>query len=107
MLYYSRLHTVHINPLLKESFDLCKMLDSEHTYSWITYIKDIISDTAFDVKKAKSCQTSKSVKSNASYIKTELSKYYDNITYNKISSLNDQNKIVLYKSLKKELGKEF
>lgn len=106
LLYYARLHTTNINPLLKESFDLCKTLDSEHIYSWVTYIKDIISDTDIDVNKINSCKTSKNLKSVKAYVKSEISEYYDNMANNKIKNLNEQNKLFLYKSLKTDLGKE-
>lgn len=36
LLYFARLHNNNINPLLKESFEVCKVLDSQNVYCWYT-----------------------------------------------------------------------
>ena len=45
ILYLARLHTDKVNPLLKESLILSKSLDSQGTYSWFTFVKNITSET--------------------------------------------------------------
>jgi hypothetical protein len=43
----SRLHTDNVNPLLKEALILSKSFDSQGTYSWFTFVKNITSDSGF------------------------------------------------------------
>lgn len=96
-----------INPLLKESFDLNKELDSENIYSWETYIKDIITEMDLDCERLSSCTTKTNIFSIKSYVKDKSLNYYTNLNYVKLSNLNNQNKIFLYKSLKSDFEKEF
>ena len=49
-LYLLRLNNDNINPLLKESFHLSKILDKEGFYSWFTYAKSIVSESGFDIE---------------------------------------------------------
>ena len=42
--YLARLHTDNVNPLLKEALILSKSLDSQGTYSWFTFVKNIPSN---------------------------------------------------------------
>jgi hypothetical protein len=42
LLYFARLYTTKLNPLLKESFLLCQNLDSQGIYTWFSYAKSII-----------------------------------------------------------------
>ena len=44
ILYLARLHTDNVNPLLKEALILSKSLDSQGTYSWFTFVKNITSN---------------------------------------------------------------
>jgi hypothetical protein len=47
IVYLARLHTDNLNPLLKEAFELSKSLDSQGVYSWYTYVKKTLNQTAF------------------------------------------------------------
>ena len=40
LLYFARLYTTKLNPLLKESFLLCQNLDSQGIYTWFSYAKE-------------------------------------------------------------------
>jgi hypothetical protein len=48
LLYFARLYTTKLNPLLKESFLLCQNLDSQGIYTWFSYAKSIIDETGLD-----------------------------------------------------------
>ena len=43
-LYPLRLSNDNINPLLKDTFHLNKILDNDGFYSWFTYAKNIVSE---------------------------------------------------------------
>jgi succinate dehydrogenase flavin-adding protein (antitoxin of CptAB toxin-antitoxin module) len=49
LLYFARLYTTKLNPLLKESFLLCQNLDSQGIYTWFSYAKSIIDETGLDI----------------------------------------------------------
>ena len=42
--YLSRLHNENINPVLKEAFNLAKILDNINMYSWFTYARNIAAE---------------------------------------------------------------
>ena len=77
-LYLARLHTDTVNSLLKEALVLSKSLDSQGTYSWFTFVKNITSDqNIFD--KTSNCKNLKEVKSLKPFIKRELKNKYAKI----------------------------
>ena len=106
ILYLARLHTDNVNPLLKETLILSKSLDSQGTYSWFTFVKNITSDqNIFD--KTSNCKNLKEVKSLKPFIKRELKNKYKQMCENKIKSFNENSKMFLYKKLKLNLEREF
>jgi hypothetical protein len=77
-LYLARLHTDTVNSLLKEALVLSNSLDSQGTYSWFTFVKNITSDqNIFD--KTSNCKNLKEVKSLKPFIKRELKNKYAKI----------------------------
>ena len=77
ILYLARLHTDNVNPLSKEALVLSKSVDSQGTYSWFTFVKNITSDqNIFD--KTSNCKNLKEGKSLKPFIKRELKKIYIN-----------------------------
>ena len=67
IVYLSRIHTDNVNPLLKEALILSKSLDSQGTYSWFTFVKNITLDqNIFD--KTSNCKNLKEVKSLKPFI---------------------------------------
>ena len=100
--YLSRLHMDDINPLLKDAFQLCKVLDSENNYSWFTYAKDICSDIGIDINDLGKCKNVKNLNNFQKIFKKQIDNYYNNILSNKILQLNEDNKIFLYKYFKQE-----
>ena len=106
ILYLARLHTDNVNPLLKEALILSKSLDSQGTYSWFTFVKNIISDqNIFD--KTSNCKNLNEVKSLKPFIKRELKNNYKQMCENKIKSFNENSKMFLYKKPKLNLEREF
>jgi hypothetical protein len=49
-----------IKPLLMQSVEVYKILDSQHVYSWYGYINDIVQQ---EMHKRSSCKTMKNIKS--------------------------------------------
>ena len=49
LLYFTRLYTTKLNPLLKEPFLLCQNLDSQGIYTWFSYAKSIIDETGLNI----------------------------------------------------------
>ena len=47
ILCLARLHADNLNPLLKETFEPSKSLDSQGVYSWYTYVKKTLNQPAF------------------------------------------------------------
>jgi hypothetical protein len=41
MMYYSRIHSDKINPLIKEAFNLNKSMHANDIFTWYTFAKDI------------------------------------------------------------------
>ena len=105
-IYLARLHTEKINPLLKEALKLTKSLDSLGTYSWYTYVKNILTDEDL-LNKIENCKNLKEVHS----IKTQIKRYFEDkyisLINNKLKSYDETNKLCLYKEIKQSLDKEF
>ena len=100
------LHTDNVNPLLKEALILSKSLDSQGTYSWFTFVKNITSDqNIFD--KTSNCKNLKEVKSLKPFIKRELKNKYKQMCENKIKSFNENSQMFFYKKLKLNLERTF
>ena len=104
ILYLARLHPDNVNPLLKEALVLSKSLDSQGTYSWFTFVKNITSDqNIFD--KTSNCKYLKEVKSLKPFIKRELKNKYKQMCENKIKSFNENSKMFLYIKAQIKFGK--
>ena len=107
LLFLARLQTENINPLLKESFEACKMLDSQNIYSWYTYVKSIISENSADFIRLTTCKTLKEVKTLKNSIKEAIFNQYDKLCKTSIEKLNERNKLFLYKLLKINTDRDF
>ena len=107
ILYWARLNTENINPLLKESYTLSKHLDSQGVYTWSTFIKDSTQEMNIDIQKVMSCQNMEQVNKLKTWIKNITSKFYSELLENKINSLNENNKLFLYKNIKVKQDQEF
>lgn len=49
ILYFCRLQTDPINPLLKEAFSLCKSVDSDGIYTWYSFIGNIFKELDLEI----------------------------------------------------------
>jgi hypothetical protein len=49
MLYFCRLQTDPINPLLKEAFSICKSVDSDGIYIWYSFIGNIFKELDLEI----------------------------------------------------------
>ena len=49
MLYFCRLQTDPINPLLKEAFSICKSVYSDGIYSWYSFIGNICKELDLEI----------------------------------------------------------
>ena len=68
LLYFTRLYTTKLNPLLKESFSLCQNLDSQG----FSYTKNIIDETGLDILQLQNTTSSNQVKLPKKYVKSTL-----------------------------------
>ena len=46
---FCRLQTDPINPLLKETFSICKFVDSDGTYTWHSFIRNIFKELDLEI----------------------------------------------------------
>ena len=89
LLYFARLYTTILNPLLKESFLLCQNLDSQGIYTWFSYAKSIIDETGLDILHLQNTTSSDQVKLPKKYVrKSTLKFYYENLINNTLSKLD-------------------
>ena len=84
----------------KESFEVCKVLDSQNVYCWYTYINDMVPKDMIEMDKLSSCKTKKDIKSLKPVLKSELKNHYIKLSNLYIECLTEQNKLFLYKHLK-------
>jgi hypothetical protein len=54
MLYFCRLNTGKINPLLKEAYEMNKNLDGEGLYTWYTFAHNTFEEMGLDIKDSES-----------------------------------------------------
>ena len=106
LIYFSRLHTEEINPLLREALELTKLLDQKGVYSWSTYIKDILRNLNLE-SELFSSHTDKEFKSLKLKIKNEVIDKYKSIYRNKLNSFDETSKLCLYKNIKESTEPEF
>ena len=106
LIYLARLNTEKINPLLKEAFELSKSLNSSGTYSWYTYIKNIVHDDDL-FSKIENCKNLKEVHSIKIQVKRYIEEKYKSLVHNKLYSYDETNKLCFYKEIKQSLNKEF
>ena len=107
LLYFARLCTTKLNPLLKECFLLCcQNLDSQGIYTWFSYAKSIIDETGFNILQLQNTTISNQVKLPKKYGKSTLKLYYENLVNNKLSKLDQKSKLYLFSNLKQNLSVE-
>ena len=103
---YSCKGTINLNPLLKESFIMCKELDEVGTYSWYTYAKNVLKETDIEMEKI-NCKTIFESKKIKLFASERVSNFYKEMIIKKLNDLTNNNKIYLYKYLKLENNMEY
>ena len=93
--------STNLNPLVKEAYLLSKKLHENGTYSWFSYINEILSECnlhniIIDPNQPYSKRQIKNI------IKLNVKKEYEDKFFNKLDSLDESNKLFIYKTLKKE-----
>ena len=59
ILYFCRLQTDPINPLLKEAFSICKSVDSDGIYTWNSFIGNIFKELDLEITDFENLKISK------------------------------------------------
>ena len=108
MLYFSRIHTNEINPLVKEALNLNKSLYNEGIYTWYTFVEEIFSEVELDKNNFTEFDKSfTNVKHRIKNIfKKAVQEKYEKMTLDKLSNIDDSSKLFLYSKLKTELKLE-
>ena len=97
--YLGRLNNDKLNPLLREAYELTKILDNEGIYTWFTYAKNVVKESNNDLNKITGCKNLKEVKRLKNEIKSNVIKYYKSLNAKKLEKLNYDNKNFLYKHI--------
>ena len=102
LLYEDRLHQNDINPLLKESYSVSKLLHLKGIYSWFTYIDHVRSNNQLCVcnnaiNQNMNCSCKISV--NKVLYKRELGNQYIKKYEEKLQNLDTNSKLILFKSI--------
>ena len=102
LLYEERLSQNNINPLLNESYLLCKKLHQNGIYSWYTYINHVRKTNNLFECNSRHNENSGSLYSNKScktYFKKELGNCYTSLYEDKLKNLDQNSELQLFKSV--------
>ena len=104
LLYFARLNSLDVNPLVTEAFNINKEMHNEGIYTWYSFAKNIFEE--FDLEDADINQFDKSFNqikhSLKKKIKSAIHDTYSKKVQSKLSSLTDSSKIFLYSKIKSE-----
>ena len=101
LLYEERLFNRETNPLLKECYNVSKMLHLNGIYSWYTYINHIRDE--LNVKKSNNCEnihTKSSNRISKIYFKKETSDHFYKQYQERILNLDQNSKLQIFKAIK-------
>jgi hypothetical protein len=108
MLYYSRIQSDGINPLVKETFNINKNISNENIYIWYTFATEIFKEVELNKNNFEDFNKPfllvKDTFKNT-FKKTIKEKYEERIL-EKISNLDDSSKLFLYSKLKAHIKLE-
>ena len=108
MLYYSRILSYGINPLVKEAININKNISNENIYTWYTFATEIFKEVELNKNNFEDFNKPfllvKDTFKNT-FKKTIKEKYEEKIL-EKISSLDDSSKLFLYSKLKTDIKLE-
>jgi hypothetical protein len=108
MVYFSRLNTNNINPLVAEALKVNTNLHEEDIYSWYTFANNIFKE--FDLNIENYSNMDKSLEKVKYAIQTQLRKSLQksieiNLKKN-FHHISDESKLFLYSKLKSSIGLE-
>jgi hypothetical protein len=108
MVYFSRLNTNNINPLVAEALKVNTNLHEEDIYSWYIFANNIFKE--FDLNIENYSNIDKSFEKVKYSLKTQLRKVvtekYRNKFKEKLSLYSDESKLFLYSKLKSSIDLE-
>jgi hypothetical protein len=103
MVYFSRLNTNNINPLVAEALKIHKNVHEEDIHSWYTFVNNIFKE--FDLNIENYSNIDESFEKVKYFIKTQLRKVVTE-KYKKLASCSHESKLFLYSKLKCSIGLE-
>ena len=108
MMYFTRLNTNKINPLVIESLKVNKILHNDGIYTWYTFASNIFKEFELDIENYKNFD--KSFKQIKSSMKKQFNKVvkenYENQFRKKLSAITDDSKLFLFSKIKQNIGIE-
>jgi hypothetical protein len=104
MLYYSRILSDGINPLVKEAFNINKNISNENIYTWYTFATEIFKEVNNFEDFNKPFLLVKDTFKNT--FKKIIKEKYEEKILEKISNLDDCSKLFLYSKLKTDIKLE-
>ena len=104
MLYYSRILSDGINPLVKEAFNINKNISNENIYTWYTIATEIFKEVNNFEDFNKPFLLVKDTFKNT--FKKIIKEKYEEKILEKISNLDDSSKLFLYSKLKTDIKLE-
>lgn len=98
--YLARISNNNNNPLLVDAYHLSKCLHSKGSYSWYSFAENICSYNKIDMKDIENIDYKKEKCSFSKTIKNQLQENYEQLFFQKMKSLTDNNKLFLYSKVK-------
>lgn len=108
LLYFSRLNTEQVNPLVKEACKVNKKLHDIGMYTWYTHVFKIFEEFDLDINEFENLNNDfQKIKKNLKCkIKKVAEEKYQTQMMLKLSNLTTDSKLYLYKHLKTDFGIE-
>lgn len=109
LLYFCRLQSEPLHPLLKEAFSICKFIDSNGIYTWYSFINNLFKEYGMEIinfeNLTKPFACLKQLLKNK--INKTINDSYVRKTLDKITSFNESSKFYLYSKLKHKMEPEY
>lgn len=108
ILYFCRLNCENINPLLKEAYNLNKILNEGGLYTWYTHALKIFEEFDIDINEYETFDKPfQKIKYNLKgKVKKIVEQKYINQIMSKLLNLTNESKLYLYKQIKDDFGLE-
>ena len=102
MMYYSRIHSDQINPLIKEAFNLNNCMHDNGVFTWYTFAKEIFAEFEKDKSDFEAFSSPFKIAkiSIKKIFKKSVYEHYKKQLTEKLSLNKDSSKLFLYSKLK-------